>query len=62
MLRAKVAALAPAPSKGDTGLYGVAGATGCANPSFTIAALAERCMDALVPEVIDGRSKVLTAA
>jgi hypothetical protein len=30
--------------------------------SFTIAALAERCMDALVPEVIDGRSKVLAAA
>ena len=40
----------------------IPGAAGCANPSFTIAALAERCMDALVPEVIDERSKVLTAA
>jgi cholesterol oxidase len=40
----------------------IPGATGCVNPSFTIAALAERCMDALVPEVIDERSKVLTAA
>ena len=40
----------------------IPGATGCANPSLTIAALAERCMDALVPEVIDGRSKALSAA
>lgn len=39
----------------------IPGAAGCANPSFTIAALAERCMDALVPEVIDQRSKVLAA-
>jgi cholesterol oxidase len=39
----------------------IPGATGCVNPSFTIAALAERCMDALVPEVVDGRSKVLSA-
>jgi cholesterol oxidase len=30
----------------------IPGAAGCANPSFTIAALAERCMDALVPEVV----------
>jgi hypothetical protein len=29
---------------------------------LTIAALAERCMEALVPEVVDGRSKVLAAA
>ena len=40
----------------------IPGATGCTNPSFTIAALAERCMDALVPEVVDERSKVLAAA
>src|ERR671912_2474180 len=39
----------------------IPGATGCVNPSFTIAALAERCMDALVPEVIDGRAKVSAA-
>jgi cholesterol oxidase len=40
----------------------IPGATGCVNPSFTIAALAERCMDALVPEVVEGRSKVMAAA
>ena len=41
------------------GLYVVDGAliegtTGLANPSFTIAALAERCMDRLLPRLGDG--------
>jgi len=39
----------------------IPGATGCVNPFFTIVALAERCMDALVPEVVDGGLKVLAA-
>jgi cholesterol oxidase len=44
--------------RGQTGLYVVDGAliegsTGLANPSFTIAALAERCMDRIVPRLGD---------
>lgn len=46
--------------KGHPGLYVVDGAliegtTGLANPSFTIAALAERCMDRILPRLNDGR-------
>jgi cholesterol oxidase len=45
--------------KGQPGLYVVDGApiegsTGLANPSPTIAALAERCMDRIVPRLDDG--------
>lgn len=46
--------------KRHPGLYVVDGAliegnTGLANPSFTIAALAERCMDRVLPRLNDGR-------
>jgi cholesterol oxidase len=45
--------------KNHPGLYVVDGAliegsTGLANPSFTIAALAERCMERLIPRLHDG--------
>jgi hypothetical protein len=33
------------------------GSTGLANPSFTIAALAERCMDRIVPGLRDGAGR-----
>lgn len=39
----------------------IPGSTGCVNPSFTIAALAERCMECLVPEVVEKRPKVSAA-
>ncbi len=44
--------------EGYKGLYVVDGAlipgtSGCTNPSFTIAALAERCMEKIVPEIVE---------
>ena len=46
--------------KGQPGLYVVdsaliEGSTGLANPSFTVAALAERCLDRIVPRLRDDR-------
>ena len=31
----------------------IPGSSGCTNPSFTIAALAERCMEKIVPEIVE---------
>ena len=48
--------------QGYSGLYVVDGAlipgsAACTNPSLTVAAVAERCMDGLVPEVVASVSK-----
>jgi cholesterol oxidase len=48
--------------QGYSGLYVVDGAlipgsAGCTNPSLTVAAVAERCMDGVVPEVVASISK-----
>jgi hypothetical protein len=45
----------------NTSCYEAASHTGSTS-AVTIASLAGRCMDALVPEVIDGRSEVSAAA
>lgn len=37
----------------------IPGTSGCTNPSFTIAALAERCMERIVPQIVEKRSRKL---
>jgi cholesterol oxidase len=39
----------------------IPGSSGCTNPSFTIAALAERCMEKIVPEVVEKGDRKLFA-
>ena len=41
----------------------IPGSSGCTNPSFTIAALAERCMEKIVPEIVEkGGRKIFAVA
>ncbi len=40
----------------------IPGSSGCTNPSFTIAALAERCMERIVPDILEKRGRSIFAA